>query len=87
MQPIIVISILCGFIILLLLVGAPVKSMKFIGQSAVKLLIGALLLFFINVIGNQVGIYIPINLITTAISGFLGIPGIVALIAIDKFIL
>lgn len=87
MEPVIVITILCVFIILLLLVGAPIKAMKFFGQVVVKFIIGALMLFFLNVIGNKLGIYIPINLITTAISGFLGIPGVIALVAIDKFVL
>lgn len=87
MEPVIVITILCVFIILLLLVGAPIKAMKFFGQVVVKFTIGALMLFFLNVIGNKLGIYIPINLITTAISGFLGIPGVIALVAIDKFVL
>ncbi|MDQ0157870.1 pro-sigmaK processing inhibitor BofA family protein [Robertmurraya andreesenii] len=87
MEPTIVISVLAGLIVIFLLVGAPLKPLRFIGQGVVKLLIGALLLFFLNVIGNQFGIHIPINFVTSAVSGFLGIPGLFALVAIDSWII
>ncbi|KAF0821776.1 pro-sigmaK processing inhibitor BofA family protein [Cytobacillus firmus] len=87
MDPIVVISILGGLILLLLFIGAPVKPVRFIGQGAIKLIIGALLLFFLNAFGNQIGIHVPINLVTSAISGFLGIPGLFALVAIQTWII
>ncbi|MBX9976084.1 pro-sigmaK processing inhibitor BofA family protein [Cytobacillus firmus] len=87
MDPIAVISILGGLILLLLFIGAPLKPVRFIGQGAIKLIIGALFLFFLNAFGNQVGIYVPINLATSAISGFLGIPGLFALVAIQTWIM
>lgn len=87
MEPIVVIGILSGLIVLFLLVGAPLKPLRFVGQGVVKLLIGALLLFFLNIIGNQFGIHIPINLATSAVSGFLGIPGLFALVVIDSWII
>ncbi|MFP7300560.1 pro-sigmaK processing inhibitor BofA family protein [Neobacillus niacini] len=87
MEPIIVISILGGLILILLFSGAPFKPARFIGQAVVKLLIGALLLFFLNTAGNSFGIHVPINFATSAVSGFLGIPGLVALAAIQKFII
>jgi inhibitor of the pro-sigma K processing machinery len=87
LEPIIIISILGGLILILLFSGAPFKPAKFIGQAVVKLLIGALLLFFLNTAGNSFGIHVPINFATSAVSGFLGIPGLVALAAIQKFII
>ncbi|OIK09125.1 transcriptional regulator [Bacillus sp. MUM 116] len=87
MEPIIVISILGGLIVLLLFSGAPFKPARFIGQGAIKLVIGALFLFFLNVAGNRFGIHVPINFATSAVSGFLGIPGMVALVAIQKWVL
>ncbi|MDM5329503.1 pro-sigmaK processing inhibitor BofA family protein [Neobacillus sp. CF12] len=87
MEPIIIISILGGLILILLFSGAPFKPAKFIGQAVVKILIGALLLFFLNTAGNSFGIHVPINFATSAVSGFLGIPGLVALAAIQKFII
>ena len=87
LQPIYVITILGGLILLLLFSGAPIKPVRFIGQSIIKLLIGALLLFFLNVGGSRYGLHVPINFATSAISGFLGIPGLVALAAIQKLVL
>ena len=87
MEPIMIISILGGLIVLLLFSGAPFKPLRFIGQSAVKLLIGALFLFFLNAAGNRFGIHVPINFATSAVSGFLGIPGLAALVAIQTYIL
>lgn len=87
MEPVVVIALLAGLIVIFLLFGAPIKPLRFIGQGVIRLLIGAFLLFFLNTIGTHFGIHIPINLATSAISGFLGIPGLFALVAIDTWIL
>ncbi|HLR40210.1 MAG TPA: pro-sigmaK processing inhibitor BofA family protein, partial [Virgibacillus sp.] len=60
MSSTVVISIMVALIVLLLLVGAPAKPMRFIAQSTVKLGIGVLLLFFFNVFGGAIGLHIPI---------------------------
>jgi hypothetical protein len=41
------------------------------------------LLVGVNLFGGSLGIHIPVNLITTGISGILGIPGIAALISVS----
>lgn len=87
MNPIIVVSLLSGVIFLLLILGAPVNSLRFIGQGAIRLIIGALFLFFLNTFGSIFDYHLPINIVTTSISGFLGIPGLLVLLAIDHFIL
>ncbi len=87
MEPIIVISVLGGLIILMLLFGAPFKPARFVGQAAIKLIIGALFLFFLNVAGNQYGVHVPVNFATSAVSGFLGIPGLFALVAIQHWVI
>ncbi|CAH2717601.1 Sigma-K factor-processing regulatory protein BofA [Neobacillus rhizosphaerae] len=87
MEPIIVISILGGLALLLLFSGTPFKPVRFAGQAVIKLLIGALFLFFLNVAGNRYGIHIPINFATSAVSGFLGIPGLFALVAIQQWVI
>lgn len=76
-----------GLIFLLLVMGAPIKPLRFLGQSIIKVMIGALFLFFLNSVGTYVNIHIPINLVTATVSGFLGLPGLAALLAIDYFIL
>lgn len=87
MDSIIIISALCGLIIFLLMAGLPGKALRWIGQAFMKLVIGALFLFFLNAIGNQFGIFVPINFATSAISGFLGLPGVAALAMIQLWIL
>lgn len=87
MSSTIVISILVALIVLVLFVGAPIKPMRFFGQGVVKLAIGVLFLFFLNVFGGVIGLHIPINLFTTAIAGFLGIFGLASLTAIHIFLI
>ncbi|MGO4890597.1 pro-sigmaK processing inhibitor BofA family protein [Anaerobacillus sp. MEB173] len=87
MDPVIMVSLIAVLIFILLIVGAPFRALRFIGQGVIRLMIGALFLFFLNAFGSMIGFHIPINFITATISGFLGIPGIVALIAIKQFII
>ncbi|MCF3944065.1 pro-sigmaK processing inhibitor BofA family protein [Oceanobacillus alkalisoli] len=87
MSSTLIIIIMISVIVLLLTIGAPVKPMKILGQGAVKLVIGALLLFFVNVFGANFGIHVPINLFTALVSGLLGIFGVGSLVAIHLFIL
>ncbi|MCG5103338.1 pro-sigmaK processing inhibitor BofA family protein [Oceanobacillus alkalisoli] len=87
MSSTLIIIIMISVIVLLLTIGAPVKPMKILGQGAVKLVIGALLLFFVNVFGANFGIHVPINLFTALVCGLLGIFGVGSLVAIHLFIL
>ena len=74
-------------ILLLLIIGAPLKPIRLLGQGITKLIIGAVFLFFLNTVGNQVGIHVPINLVTSAVAGLLGVPGVAALAAIDYWVI
>lgn len=87
MEPTIILSVLGGIIVILLLVGAPMKPIRFIGQGLIKIMIGALLLFFLNAFGTSFNLHVPINLVTSSVSGFLGLPGLLALVVIQKYIL
>ncbi|WP_404462546.1 pro-sigmaK processing inhibitor BofA family protein [Sutcliffiella horikoshii] len=87
MEPLLVIGVICGLILLVLLVGTPIKPLRFAGQALIKVMIGALFLFFLNAFGNSMGIYVPINPATAAVSGLLGIPGVVSLVIIQMNIL
>lgn len=87
LDSVVIISLVACLIVMLLLFGAPMKPLRLIGQGLIKLMIGALLLFFLNVIGGHFSVHIPINLVTVSVSGFLGIPGLAALVAIDQIIL
>ncbi|WP_246946187.1 pro-sigmaK processing inhibitor BofA family protein [Bacillus pinisoli] len=87
MEPTMILSILAGAIVLLLIVGAPLRPVRWIGQGLIKIMIGALLLFFLNAFGTMIDLHVPINLATSSVSGFLGIPGLIALVIIQTYIL
>ncbi|WP_134685288.1 pro-sigmaK processing inhibitor BofA family protein [Brevibacillus migulae] len=74
---------------LLLLVSAS-KSMarpiRWAGMAALQVVIGAVLLFFANLVGEMAGFHIPINPITALLAGFLRLPGLLALVVIKLYI-
>ena len=86
MNSVVVISVAAGLILLLLLFGTSIKPVRFVGKLVVKILIGGILLFFLNTLGTSFDIHVPINAITTVVAGILGIPGIAALVVIKMFI-
>lgn len=57
------------------------------GKLMLHMLIGVFFLFFLNLFGQFLHLYIPLNLITVPIAGFLGWPGVLALVFIQLFIL
>ncbi|MED1206081.1 pro-sigmaK processing inhibitor BofA family protein [Heyndrickxia acidicola] len=87
MNPTVVIAGIIGLILILLLAGSKGKPLKLVGQISIRLIIGAIFLFFLNQLGGQFGIHVPINGVTTCISGFLGIPGVIGLTIIQTWIL
>ncbi len=58
------------------------KILKLILNS----ILGGLIIFFINVIGSEFGLFIGINLFTAVFVGILGIPGAVLLVLLKVFI-
>ncbi|WP_170005877.1 pro-sigmaK processing inhibitor BofA family protein [Bacillus fonticola] len=87
MEPVWVVSIIVGVIVLLLFWGVSFRPLRFIGLGVMKICIGALFLFLVNTVGGQFDLHVPINLVTATVSGILGIPGVAALIAIDMWVL
>jgi len=76
-----------SLITLLLLTGYPLRLTRFLMHSLVKLGIGVLILFFINVFGGTIGLHLPINFFTVIITGFLGIYGAISIAMIHLFLL
>lgn len=74
-------------IIFLFLIGRffiiPLKSIaKIIGNS----IIGGILIFIVNAIGNLLNFHIGLNIGTAIVTGILGIPGVILLIILKLFI-
>lgn len=83
MHPVLIIIGLSCLIIGILVIGAPVKTLRLLGNYSVKIVIGLLLLFFFNVFGGMIGLHLPMNPLTVGVSAFLGVFGIVSLVAIQ----
>lgn len=76
-----------GCILFLFIIGKffllPIKFiLKIIGNS----LLGGLLIFIVNLIGNLFQFHIGLNAITALVTGILGIPGAILLILLKIFI-
>ncbi|MGM8215736.1 pro-sigmaK processing inhibitor BofA family protein [Bacillaceae bacterium W0354] len=87
MDPIVITLAFIAVVVLLLFFGPPMQILRWTSKGVIKLVVGALFIFFANVFGSMFGLHIPINLITSAIAGFLGIFGLGSLIAIHFLIL
>ena len=79
--------IVVGIILVFFLFRNPAHTIRILGNGAIRLTIGVLLLFFFNVFGGYIGLHIPINIFTVLVSSILGIFGITSLSAIHIFIL
>lgn len=87
MNSTLVIGGILTLVFILLIFGASTKPLQVIGKLFVKVMVGVVLLFAVNVIGTYFGFHIPINLGTTSVSSVLGIPGICALVIIKLYIM
>lgn len=80
-----------AFLVGLLLILVFGRLLLFPLRLVIKLLfnaaVGGLLLWFANLLGRYIGVSIPINPITALLAGFLGIPGVVLVVAVQYFIL
>ncbi|MFB1051676.1 pro-sigmaK processing inhibitor BofA family protein [Paraliobacillus sp. JSM ZJ581] len=73
-------------IVLLLVVGAPLKPIRWLMRGSVKIIIGVLCLFFFNIFGASFGLHVPINIYNAGIIGLLGIPGFISLTALHLLV-
>ncbi|MGE5629189.1 MAG: pro-sigmaK processing inhibitor BofA family protein [Solirubrobacterales bacterium] len=53
---------------------------KILGKLLINGVLGVVLLFLVNTIGQNFNLYIAINAATALIAGFFGVPGIIFLI-------
>jgi len=81
MNSIAVIIGLISVVILIFIVGAPVKTIQILGKVLFRFVVGVLILFIFNVFGGYIGLHLPINLFTVGVSSLLGILGIISLIS------
>ncbi|SDJ31651.1 pro-sigmaK processing inhibitor BofA family protein [Natribacillus halophilus] len=88
MDPVLTVAAVGLGIVVLMFLGVPIKKpFKWLGNGAVRIMVGALALFLVNLFGNLAGLHMPINLFTSAVTGFLGIPGVFMLFAVHLLVL
>jgi inhibitor of the pro-sigma K processing machinery len=75
-----------GLVLLYILGKIFVKPARFILKFILNGVAGGVLLWLINLIGNQYGFGIVINPITALIAGFLGIPGVILLLLLGPIL-
>lgn len=74
-----------GFGVLLLFLLAKILATPFrlFFRLVVNGVMGGILLWVLNLVGGFIGIHLPINPFTALVAGFMGIPGILVLLAIQ----
>lgn len=73
-------------LVFIVLIAFRINPFKWVGKIGIKLVIGTIMLFLFNLFAQSFTWHLPINLITAAITGFLGIPGLAALIIMKFFV-
>ncbi|QQE74530.1 pro-sigmaK processing inhibitor BofA family protein [Brevibacillus composti] len=79
--------LVAGLLILIAASKSGWGPIRWIGFGVMQLVIGAVLLFFANLIGELADFHIPINPVTALLTGLLRLPGLAALIIIKLWIL
>lgn len=75
-----------GLVLLYIIGRILFVPVKFVLRLLYNGVIGGVMLWLLNVVGAYVGLHVNINPITALVAGFLGIPGVVLLVAL-KYIL
>lgn len=81
------VAFLIGLLLLFLLARILLVPLKFIIRLLFNAAIGGALLWIANLAGRFIGVAVPINPITALLAGFLGVPGVVLVVAVQYFIL
>ncbi|HLT57983.1 MAG: pro-sigmaK processing inhibitor BofA family protein [Limnochordales bacterium] len=84
----VVVAYIVGVLLLYLLARVLLLPLRVLLRLIYNALLGAALLALVNLAGTYVaGVYLPINPVTALVAGFLGLPGVVLLIALQHLLL
>ncbi|GEN36559.1 MULTISPECIES: pro-sigmaK processing inhibitor BofA family protein [Aneurinibacillus] len=81
-----IVVVVAGLVFVLMNQGAW-NWVKWAGWAVGNLVIGGIILFLFNLVAESFAFEIPINPVTVTVAGFLGFPGLAALVIIKQFIL
>ncbi|MGI6038507.1 MAG: pro-sigmaK processing inhibitor BofA family protein [Limnochordia bacterium] len=82
----VVVAYFFGLLLLYFLARLLLIPLRLAFRLVINGLLGGFLLWLFNLVGMIFGLYLPINPITALVAGFLGIPGIVLLLALQYWI-
>ncbi|MFY0544689.1 pro-sigmaK processing inhibitor BofA family protein [Brevibacillus sp. H7] len=74
--------VVIGFLAVVAASKSVTKPIRWIGFLALQLVIGGVMLFFVNLVGELAHFHIPINPVTALLAGLLRLPGVAALLVI-----
>ena len=74
-----------GILVVLVVSGIFLKPIKFVLKLVVNSVLGAVLLWVINLVGAGVGIHIGLNPITSVAVGIFGLPGVICMLLLQIF--
>ncbi|MGB9867489.1 MAG: pro-sigmaK processing inhibitor BofA family protein [Bacillota bacterium] len=75
-----------AFIGVMLLVRVLYLPLRWLLQLAYSAVVGALVLWAINLVGNLLSFHLPVNLITSLVVGSLGVPGLCLILALRALV-
>lgn len=82
----IVLAWVAGILIVMALGKALLLPLKVILKLIINGVLGGLAILLINLLGQSIGFYIPLNIVSALVAGILGLPGIILLVIL-KFLL
>lgn len=75
-----------GIIVLYVVCLFFIKPLKLVFRMVLNCAFGAVMLWGINYVGGIFGVQLGLNLFTSAVAGFMGVPGVALLYVIKMFI-
>lgn len=79
----VIIAYLVGLALLYVVGWLLLAPLKVVLKLVVNALIGGAMLVLINFLGGAIHLQVPLNFVNALVAGFLGIPGVVLIVALN----
>jgi inhibitor of the pro-sigma K processing machinery len=79
--------VVIGFLVVVAASKSVTRPIRWIGLLALQLVIGGVMLFFVNLVGEVAHFHIPINPVTALLAGLLRLPGVAAMLIIKLWVM
>ncbi len=82
----IILAFIFGLMVLYLLARVLVYPMRILTKAVGNSLVGAVLLILFNLLGGLVGLSVGVNVVSALVVGFLGVPGLITLLIVQRLL-